>query len=737
LPGRPNQRLASDLTGTNARNDLGDRERPLSLTANGNVKHLCWWRWRCHGRGRTGTRQLIGHRKTHAHAHALPHTATCRVASGKHHRLGGLELLVLPKIANQVHLGSRVERFFNLGREGNIHDAQRRDLQSVFGVHRLAHFFAQGISHVVVVRREIERGDLGLGQQIGKALSNRRTNQLSDFLGVKRSVGANKLSQNRFRIERLQRVDTKGTQTDGAEVRIPQHDWVRRPPLEIRDLLRADEVDFGLERTVKAELPTLQGAEQRKVCGVERVLPWLEHIGDLALVDEDGQLTGPHDQLGAVFDLVVVARKTPGKRVLAVIYPFNDVDEFGPYLVEKTHGRIVMRCPARCKANLAAMRCIVLTPGRTPVYRLPSPDPMDLRALTPAELQTRMRALGVPTYRAEQVFRWLHGPGNGGMGAVKDPQAPANVPAELRAALLAENPTTALTLGQVQVSSDGTKKMGFQTHDNRTIEAVLIPDDDEERDRLTLCVSSQVGCALDCAFCATATLGFGRHLTAGEIVQQIYWAIEIAGRRPTNLVFMGMGEPMHNLENVTRAFTNLLHPWGAGFSPRRITVSTAGVVTGIDKLAALDPRPNLAISLNATTDEVRNEVMPINKKWNIQTLLDATRRFPLAHGRKLTFEYVLLADVNDSDADARRLGELLSDLPAMVNVIPWNPFAGPKFRRPSDTRIRSFQELVRATGLPCYVRTPRGDDIDAACGQLAAREQAPIALSGRRGESTS
>jgi 23S rRNA (adenine2503-C2)-methyltransferase len=299
-----------------------------------------------------------------------------------------------------------------------------------------------------------------------------------------------------------------------------------------------------------------------------------------------------------------------------------------------------------------------------------------------------------------------------------------NVPAELREALLAEGPLRPLALDLMQEARDGTRKLRFQTHDGRAIESVLIPDDKPERGKLTLCISSQVGCALDCQFCATATLGFTRHLSAGEIVEQVYHATAIAGRRPTNIVFMGMGEPLHNLANVTRAFSLLLHPWGAAFSPRRITVSTVGLVSGIQELGRLQPAPNLAISLNATTDEVRDRLMPVNKRWPIAALLDAARRFPLAHGRRVTFEYVLLAGVNDTDGDAVRLPALLRGIPSKVNVIPWNPFAGPHFQRPSEAQVLRFQAALRAGGLPVYIRTPRGDDIDAACGQLAARPTA-------------
>lgn len=384
------------------------------------------------------------------------------------------------------------------------------------------------------------------------------------------------------------------------------------------------------------------------------------------------------------------------------------------------------------------------------------PEVVDVRAMTPAELAARVQSLGQPRFRAEQIFRWLHQHGARSWAEM------TNVPMALKEALSAELPARPLRLDLAQFALDGTRKLRFETHDGRAIESVLIPEEkgraagaptasatsagtpappdgddgdgdadaDAEgngalpspaRDKLTLCVSSQVGCALDCRFCATATLGFGRHLTVGEILSQIYLATAEAGRRPSNLVFMGMGEPLHNFEAVARALALLAHPWGAGFSPRRITVSTAGLVPGIDKLAELTPTPNLAISLNAATDEVRDQLMPINRKWPLAELMAAARRFPLGHGRKVTFEYVLLAGVNDSDADARALPRLLRGLPSMVNLIPWNPFSGPPFARPSAERIRTFQEILRAEGVQTYIRTPRGDDIDAACGQLAAR----------------
>jgi len=369
-----------------------------------------------------------------------------------------------------------------------------------------------------------------------------------------------------------------------------------------------------------------------------------------------------------------------------------------------------MPCAMNCAQRDVSFRAVTAAP-------LPQPAATrDLRALLPDELTAWVAAAGAAKYRAEQIFRWLHGQGAASLESM------TNVPAALRADLERDHALVPLAQDLVQTAQDGTRKLRFRTHDGRAIESVLIPDEDAARNKLTLCISSQVGCAIDCQFCATATLGFGRHLGAGEIVSQVYQATALAGRRPTNLVFMGMGEPLHNFENVTRALALLEHPWGAGFSPRRLTVSTAGLVPAIDKLGALKPAPNLAISLNATTDEVRTRIMPINKKWGIAALLDAARRFPLSHGRRVTFEYVLLAGVNDSDADADRLPRLLRGIPAKVNLIPWNPFNGPEFQRPSAERIRTFQERLRAAEVSVYIRSPRGDDIDAACGQLAARD---------------
>jgi 23S rRNA (adenine2503-C2)-methyltransferase len=353
----------------------------------------------------------------------------------------------------------------------------------------------------------------------------------------------------------------------------------------------------------------------------------------------------------------------------------------------------------------------------------------DLRALSRAELTELVVAeLREPRYRADQLWRWLHARG------VASWDEMTNIPTSLRDALRASRALGTLALDAVQRSSDGTLKLRLSTRDARAIESVLIPDGD----KLTLCISSQVGCALDCSFCATATMGLHRHLDAGEIVDQVYRARallerEQPGRRITNLVYMGMGEPLHNYDQVVRSLRTLTDPQGADLSHRRITVSTVGMVSGIDKLGAEPFQVNLAISLNACTDEVRSRLMPINKKWPIAALLDAIRRYPLDRRRRLTFEYVLLAGINDSFEDAARLAGLLRGMRCKLNLIPWNPHPAAPYRRPTPEAIEAFQNEVKRLGVPAYLRTARGDDIDAACGQLALAAPRPSPLVELRG----
>ena len=340
----------------------------------------------------------------------------------------------------------------------------------------------------------------------------------------------------------------------------------------------------------------------------------------------------------------------------------------------------------------------------------------DIRGMNLTELQSLLEDLEQPGYRVKQLWQWLHQKGVISWDQMR------NIPQSLKALLQERCDLITLKVDAIQRSKDGTKKMRFLTPDGKAIESVLIPDGD----KTTQCISSQVGCALDCQFCATAKLGFTRHLKVGEIVDQVYRAKTILakedpGRRISNLVYMGMGEPLHNFDRVCRSIEILTDDLGANMSHRKITVSTVGLVSGIKKLGELPKRPNLAISLNASDNKTRDQVMPINKKWNIETLLQALRNYPLENRRRLTFEYVLLAGVNDTDEDALRLSKLLGRFKCKVNIIPWNPHPGAPYKRPTDENIERFQNKTKSLGLPTYLRTPRGDDIDAACGQLANR----------------
>lgn len=346
------------------------------------------------------------------------------------------------------------------------------------------------------------------------------------------------------------------------------------------------------------------------------------------------------------------------------------------------------------------------TPDETP----------DLRALTLDEAQALAVVLGLPRFRGEQAWRWVHGKGATSWDEM------TNIGADVRARLAAGARIGTLTLAEVQRSRDGTRKLRFTTRDGYSIESVLIPDGD----KTTQCISSQVGCAVDCQFCATAKLGLTRNLDPGEIADQVYraralLAAEEPDRRITNLVYMGMGEPLHNYDNVMRSLRILTSDLGVGLSQRRITVSTAGMVPRLEKLGGEDVRPNLAVSLNASNDRVRDEIMPINRKWNIGKLLAALKAYPLEQRRRITFEYVLLAGVNDSLADAAQLAKLLRGFKCKVNIIPYNPHPEAEFSRPAPAAVEAFQNECKRLGLSTYLRVPKGDDIDAACGQLANR----------------
>jgi 23S rRNA (adenine2503-C2)-methyltransferase len=266
-------------------------------------------------------------------------------------------------------------------------------------------------------------------------------------------------------------------------------------------------------------------------------------------------------------------------------------------------------------------------------------------------------------------------------------------------------------------SVDGTRRYLLRLEDNRTVEAVLMPE--EGRD--TICISSQVGCPVDCKFCLTALMGLERNLTAGEIVGQVLCIAREHGLKPTdsrlNVVMMGMGEPLLNLENVLKATRLLTDKNGIGMSQKRITVSTSGIVPQIEELGRAEIRPRLAISLNASTEEQRRQLMPITRKYHLSELMNACREYPLRPWEKLSFEYVLLKDVNDSDADAKRVVRLVAHLNCKVNLIALNPGPGIPFETPDPERVGSFQAIVRKA-VPCFIRKPRGRDIFAACGQL-------------------
>jgi 23S rRNA (adenine2503-C2)-methyltransferase len=320
-----------------------------------------------------------------------------------------------------------------------------------------------------------------------------------------------------------------------------------------------------------------------------------------------------------------------------------------------------------------------------------------------------------PRFRARQIY-----------DAVYRQRVPSltdisNLPKPLRAKLLAELPLGLPEIERSFDSADGTRRYLLQLADGKTVETVWMP----EGERSTVCISSQVGCPVDCRFCLTALLGLERNLTAGEIVGQVLrvaadQGIEAhAGR--LNVVMMGQGEPLLNLPNVLKASRLLLDPEGVGLSPRRVTLSTSGVIPKMAELGREPLRPKLAVSLNASTEEQRRELMPITRKYHLRDLMEACRAYPLRPWEKLTFEYVLLRGVNDTDADARRVVKLLANVNAKVNLIALNPGPGIPFETPEPERVASFQAILRRA-MPCFVRKPRGLDVFAACGQLKRME---------------
>ncbi len=338
----------------------------------------------------------------------------------------------------------------------------------------------------------------------------------------------------------------------------------------------------------------------------------------------------------------------------------------------------------------------------------------DIRALLLDELAAELAGAGERAFRARQVMDWLYAK------RARSFDEMSNVPAGLRKYLKNHFKIGSLPSVTVNRSADGTRKLLLRLADGEAIESVIIPGSG----RTTLCISSQAGCAMGCAFCATALMGLHRNLTAAEIVGQVLAAREYleADEALTNYVFMGMGEPLANYPSLRRALTLMTAEWGMGISPRRITVSTVGLVPMMEKLLAETP-VNLAVSLHGTTDPQRDKLAPINRRYQLETLIGQCKRLPLARRRRITFEYVMLRGVNDSAVDASRLVKLLAPLRAKVNLIFFNPFEGSPFTGSSRRAVEDFQAILRQGNLTATIRESRGRDIAAACGQLWVAER--------------
>jgi 23S rRNA (adenine2503-C2)-methyltransferase len=342
---------------------------------------------------------------------------------------------------------------------------------------------------------------------------------------------------------------------------------------------------------------------------------------------------------------------------------------------------------------------------------------VNLLDLDPEALSAYFAGLGEKPFRAKQVLRWLHHFGADDVGQMTD------IARSLREKLADEASIIVPPVVSDKTSHDGTRKFLFSVGNDNAIETVFIP----EADRGTLCISSQAGCALDCAFCSTGKQGFNRNLTTAEIIGQLWQANKALGRDPkgdriiSNVVMMGMGEPLTNFDNVVAALKLMLDDNAYGLSRRRVTVSTSGIVPAMDRLRDACPVA-LAVSLHAPNDTLRDELVPINKKYPLKELLAACNRYLEKAPRDfITFEYVMLDGINDSDAHARQLLDIAAQVPCKFNLIPFNPFPAAPFQRSSSDRIRRFADILMSAGIITTTRKTRGDDIDAACGQLAGQ----------------
>lgn len=344
-------------------------------------------------------------------------------------------------------------------------------------------------------------------------------------------------------------------------------------------------------------------------------------------------------------------------------------------------------------------------------------DKINLLGLNRADMQAFFADLGEKAFRASQVLQWIHQYG------VYDFENMTNLSKSLRARLAEISEIRVPEILVDQKSEDGTRKWLLKLDSGNSIETVFIPEDS----RGTLCVSSQIGCALDCSFCATGKQGFNRNLSTAEIISQLHVADHALGKTPggdrivTNVVMMGMGEPLLNFENVVRAMDIMMDDFAYGLSKRRVTLSTAGVVPALERLKGVSD-VGLAVSLHAPNDELRNKLVPLNKKYPIKELMAACRKYIGDDSRKyITWEYVMLDGVNDSDENAYELAKLLKGIRSKVNLIPFNPFEDSGYKRSPQQRIDRFREILKKKGIVTITRRTRGDDIDAACGQLAGR----------------
>jgi 23S rRNA (adenine2503-C2)-methyltransferase len=361
------------------------------------------------------------------------------------------------------------------------------------------------------------------------------------------------------------------------------------------------------------------------------------------------------------------------------------------------------------------MHGTALTEQRRDAHHPSAQAARDIRELTLEELESFVVAGGERVFRARQILGWIWRRGAESFDAMSD------IGAAFRHHLKENFKISDVPNASVSRSADGTRKLLVGLGDGEAVESVVIP----AGQRVTLCLSSQVGCAMACEFCATALMGLHRNLLAAEILGQIAVARRLLepAEELTNYVFMGMGEPLANYPRLVRALKIMTSDWGMGISPRRVTVSTVGLVPGMERLLAEFPSVNLAVSLHATTDDLRDRLAPVNRRYPLGALIECCRRLPVKRRDRVTFEYVMLAGVNDSPADARRLARLLNGMRAKVNLIFFNNFTGASFVPSSRTAVEHFQAVLRQGNLTVTIRESRGQDIAAACGQLYAERQ--------------